>query len=223
MEAHSEEYLRENGLIREMMKQGEFICLVDLSDSDIYRKDRQFIVQWWCRKTDKIYESAAPTLMDALCSVLGQAHEDPDPWVTEEQCAETAEKYGINICIPGVPGSYKPRHMNAKYAIGDALSRCLGWVPEVSEALLSITQHAKDADDRLLKVSDVRQEDDYFIIVNKLQRWGWSRAYIKDEDLNPPFKTMWIKPWRTPIIITVNADDKLEGVRQVMKKDLNSL
>lgn len=205
------------------MKQGEFICLVDLSDSDIYRKDRQFIIQWWCRKTDKMYESAAPTLMDALCSVLGQAHEDPDPWVTEEQCAETAEKYRINICIPDVPGSYKPRHMDAKHAVGDVLSRCLGWVPEVSSSLLTIAQHAKEADERLWDVEDVRQDDDYFILVNKLQRWGWSRAYLSNEDLNPPFKTMWTKPWRTPIIIMVNADDKLERVRRITQKDLNIL
>ena len=108
MEPHSEEYLKENGLIREMMKQGEFSCLVDVSDG-VFRKDRAFIVQWWCRKTDQMYESAAPTLMEALCSVLGQAHADPEPWVTEEQLRETAERCKIQIYIPDPEDPFRPQ------------------------------------------------------------------------------------------------------------------
>jgi hypothetical protein len=102
-----QEYLKENQLIREMMKQGEFSCLVDLTEADFIKK-RGFIVQWWCRKTDKMYESKAPTLIEALSSVLGQAKVDPEPWVTEEECARTAEKFKIKIFIPDPNSPFKP-------------------------------------------------------------------------------------------------------------------
>jgi hypothetical protein len=114
MEPHSEEYLKENGLIREMMKQGEFNCLVDASEGN-HNLKYPFIVQWWCRKTDKMYEAGAPTLMDALCSVLGQAHADTDPWVTEEQLKESVEKYKISIYIPNPDQRYVPVHEEKRW------------------------------------------------------------------------------------------------------------
>jgi hypothetical protein len=114
MEPHSEEYPRENGLIREMMKQGEFNCLVELTgENPKYYKG--FIIQWWCRKTDKMYESKAPTLLEALYSVLGQAHADPDPWVTEEQLKESAEHYKISIFIPNPDQRFKPVHEEKRF------------------------------------------------------------------------------------------------------------
>jgi hypothetical protein len=108
MEPHSDEYLRENGLIREMMQQGEFACLVEV----VKEPYSTFIVQWWCRKTDKEYEASADKLLDALASVLGQAHVDPKPWVTEEECAETAERCKIKIYIPDPEHPFRPRHLD---------------------------------------------------------------------------------------------------------------
>jgi hypothetical protein len=99
------EYTIENDLIRGMMQQGEFACLVDLTAGE---KNKGFIVQWWCRKTDQLYESQAPTLKEALTSVLGQARSDPNPGVTEEECAETAERYKIQIFIPNPDHPFKP-------------------------------------------------------------------------------------------------------------------
>ena len=100
-----ETYVIENDMIRGMMQQGEFSCLVDLTTGE---NNRGFIVHWWCRKTDKDYESQAPTLKEALSSVLGQAHADPNPWVTEEECAETAERFKIKIFIPDPNSPFKP-------------------------------------------------------------------------------------------------------------------
>jgi putative endonuclease len=91
---------KEYKLLIEMCEQGEFSCLVHANN---------WIVQWWCRKMDKEYESKAPTLWDALISVLGQAEEDPEPWVTEEELKESAEKYKINIYIPD-PSDYEPQY-----------------------------------------------------------------------------------------------------------------
>lgn len=98
-------YENENNLIREMMTQGEFCCLVESSKNG----EPYFIVQWWCRKTDNLYESAASTLFDALASVLGQAKSDPNPSVTEEQLRESAEKYKIEIYLPSAD-PYRPLH-----------------------------------------------------------------------------------------------------------------
>jgi hypothetical protein len=213
MEPHSEEYLKENGLIREMMKQGEFSCLVDLSDGEVFRKDRQFIIQWWCRKTDQMYESAAPTLMEALCSVLGQAHADPDPLVTEEQCAETAEKYKIQIFIPCIPEQkWRPVHRDADYAGGDFLSRCLSRSPEVLGALSNIAQDAYDARTRLDEIEDVKEvptDQKYKILADKLGCYGWFGVKFKmDKELDSAPGDMWVKHGRNPIFVDF-IDDKL--------------
>ena len=227
MEPHSEKYLRENGLIREMMKQGEFSCLVDLSDGDVFRKDRQFIIQWWCRKTDKMYESAAPTLMDALCSVLGQAHADPDPWVTEEQCAETAEKYKIDIYIPKGPGAYEPVHEEARFKTGDMLSRCLGSVPEVSASLIEIAKHAYEARRRLDEIEDVKELPpgitSYEILFDKLECRGWSRVSFDNIDESPSSAWLWVKPLRNPIMVTLDIDGKGFHVYKMRATDLYNM
>lgn len=79
-------------LLEEMMLQGEFSTLVAPRD--------KVIAEWWCRKTDKCYQSAKPTLWDSLCHIIDQAKADPEPWATEDECKETEKYYGIKICIP---------------------------------------------------------------------------------------------------------------------------
>jgi hypothetical protein len=214
MEPHSEEYLRENGLIREMMKQGEFSCLVDLSDGEVFRKDRQFIIQWWCRKTDQMYESAAPTLMEALCSVLGQAHADPDPWVTEEQLKESAEHYKIQIFIPCVPEQkWKPVCKDADYADADFISKCLSAEPNVSPVLMELAKRAYEAHKRLNEIEDVREHDTYTILADKLRCRGWFEITTKEN--YESHKTVWVKPNRNPIVVTLDYESKLVHVERV--------
>jgi peptidyl-tRNA hydrolase, PTH1 family len=108
-----------NNLIQEMMKQGEFSCLVDTSDAKEKTK-YPYIVQWWCRKTDKMYEAGADTLLDALYSVLGQAESDPNPWVSEEQLKESAEKFKTVIYIPR--SLYFPTHKEKRFSIPDGIT-----------------------------------------------------------------------------------------------------
>ena len=219
MEPYVTSYLKENDLIREMMKQGEFSCLVDLSDGKVFRKDRQFIIQWWCRKTDQMYESAAPTLMEALCSVLGQAHADPDPWVTEEQLKESEEKYKIQIFIPCVPSSYKPVHKDPDYADADFISRCLVKEPKVAPVLTELAGRASAADNYLDKIEDTKGHDRYDLLANKLQCYGWCKVTFKeDEDYRcKPHENMWIKPNRNPIVAILDCNHKLVRVKQITR------
>jgi len=80
----------------EMASQGEFQHLAILPHMASLR--------WWCRKTDKTYTPVeCKTLLEALVDVLQQAHEDEEPWVSDETVAETEKRIGSKIYIPEIP------------------------------------------------------------------------------------------------------------------------
>lgn len=103
----SDTVCREFTLILKMMEQGEFVCLACTQNG--ISSETSFVVQWWCRKTDKIYEAKAPTLEKALVCVLSQARTDLKPWVTDEECQKTAERYKIKIYIPDPDNPFSPK------------------------------------------------------------------------------------------------------------------
>jgi hypothetical protein len=84
-------------LVLEMMEQGEFECLTWVPDSGL------FIVQWWCRYTDKTYDSwHNKNFRNALENVLEQARNDKVPWVTEAERLKTEARIGKPIYIPAL-------------------------------------------------------------------------------------------------------------------------
>lgn len=92
--------LSEWALLKEMMFQGEFHRLTDLTHDPRYQA---YFVEWWCLKTGNTYEYSGSTLEQGLLGVLKQAHEDKNPTTTEEELDSIKNRRKIGVCIPAMP------------------------------------------------------------------------------------------------------------------------